>query len=86
MAKYVRPLLIGLVLCVSHSRTFSIINGYAAPLEIYKHFEHHYDAGSGKGDSLSFALSGLINAIIMKLVRKKFTLHNHKGYGVGVEA
>ncbi|KAJ9551461.1 hypothetical protein OSB04_015506 [Centaurea solstitialis] len=46
-AKYVRPLLIGLVLCVSHSRTFSIINGYAAPLEIYKHFEHHYDAGSG---------------------------------------
>ncbi|KVG40367.1 GPI mannosyltransferase [Cynara cardunculus var. scolymus] len=47
MAKYVRPLLIGLILCVSHSRTFSIINGYAAPLEIYKHFEHHYDAGSG---------------------------------------
>lgn len=47
MAKYLRPLLIGLILCVSHSRTFSIINGYAAPLEIYKHFQHHDDAGTG---------------------------------------
>lgn len=48
MAKYTRPLLIGLILCVSHSRTFSIINGYSAPLEIYKHFEHHDDVGTGK--------------------------------------
>ncbi|KAI3497162.1 hypothetical protein L1887_39574 [Cichorium endivia] len=47
MAKSLRPLLIGLILCASHSRTFSLINGYAAPLEIYKHFEHHDDAGTG---------------------------------------
>ncbi|KAD0572593.1 hypothetical protein E3N88_44040 [Mikania micrantha] len=47
IAKNLRPLLIGLILCVSHSRTFSLINGYSAPLEIYKHFEHHDDAGTG---------------------------------------
>ncbi|GJY51302.1 Dol-P-Man:Man(6)GlcNAc(2)-PP-Dol alpha-1,2-mannosyltransferase [Tanacetum coccineum] len=27
--------------------TFSITNGYSAPLEIYKHFDHHDDAGTG---------------------------------------
>nr|GEV60224.1 dol-P-Man:Man(6)GlcNAc(2)-PP-Dol alpha-1,2-mannosyltransferase [Tanacetum cinerariifolium] len=47
IAKFTRPLFIGLILCVSHSRTFSIVNGYGAPLEIYKHFEHHDDAGTG---------------------------------------
>ncbi|GJW58024.1 protein NSP-interacting kinase 3 isoform X3 [Tanacetum coccineum] len=26
-----------------HVRTFSVVNGYGAPLEIYKHFGHHYD-------------------------------------------
>ncbi|KAH6795756.1 hypothetical protein C2S51_036742 [Perilla frutescens var. frutescens] len=47
IAKYVRPLVLGLILCASHSRTFSLIHGYSAPLEIYKHFEHHDDAGAG---------------------------------------
>lgn len=48
IAKFVRPVVLGFILCLSHSRTFSIINGYSAPLEIYKHFEHHDDAGTGK--------------------------------------
>ncbi|GKE10455.1 hypothetical protein Tco_1414006, partial [Tanacetum coccineum] len=43
IAKFKRPSFIGLNLCVSHSRTFSVVNGYGAPLEIYKHFGHHYD-------------------------------------------
>ncbi|KAL7143428.1 hypothetical protein ABFS83_08G190000 [Erythranthe nasuta] len=47
IAKALRPLALGLILCASHSRTFSLINGYSAPLEIYKHFEHHDDAGEG---------------------------------------
>ncbi|CAA2973815.1 Dol-P-Man:Man(6) c(2)-PP-Dol alpha-1,2-mannosyltransferase [Olea europaea subsp. europaea] len=28
-------------------RTFSLTNGYSSPLEIYKHLEHHDDAGTG---------------------------------------
>ncbi|KAL6553503.1 mannosyltransferase [Orobanche gracilis] len=48
MAKALRPLALGLILCASHSRTFSLTNGYSAPLEIYKHLEHHDDAGEGK--------------------------------------
>ncbi|KAJ9671458.1 hypothetical protein PVL29_025256 [Vitis rotundifolia] len=47
IAKCLRPVVLGLILCASHARTFSIINGYSAPLEIYKHFEHHEDVGSG---------------------------------------
>ncbi|KAL8505723.1 hypothetical protein ACS0TY_016804 [Phlomoides rotata] len=47
IAKGLRPLVLGLILCASHSRTFSLINGYSAPLEIYKHLEHHDDAGEG---------------------------------------
>ncbi|GJZ94803.1 hypothetical protein Tco_0667006, partial [Tanacetum coccineum] len=47
LAKYARTLLIGLILCSSHFGTFSITNGYSAPLEIYKHFDHHDDAGTG---------------------------------------
>ncbi|KAL2466775.1 Dol-P-Man:Man(6)GlcNAc(2)-PP-Dol alpha-1 [Abeliophyllum distichum] len=47
IAKGLRPLALGLILCASHSRTFSLINGYSAPLEIYKHLEHHDDAGTG---------------------------------------
>ncbi|KAL8046654.1 hypothetical protein ABFX02_08G191000 [Erythranthe guttata] len=47
IAKALRPLALGLILCASHSRTFSLINGYSAPLEIYKHFEHHDDVGEG---------------------------------------
>ncbi|GJW86713.1 hypothetical protein Tco_0162053, partial [Tanacetum coccineum] len=46
IAKYKRPSFIGLILCISHSRTFSVINGYGAPLKIYKHFGHHYDDGT----------------------------------------
>ncbi|KZV29698.1 Alg9-like mannosyltransferase family isoform 1 [Dorcoceras hygrometricum] len=45
IAKTLRPLVLGLILCFSHARTFSIIHGYSAPLEIYKHLEHHDDAG-----------------------------------------
>ncbi|KAK4387134.1 Dol-P-Man:Man(6)GlcNAc(2)-PP-Dol alpha-1,2-mannosyltransferase [Sesamum angolense] len=47
IAKALRPLVLGIILCASHSRTFSLINGYSAPLEIYKHLEHHDDAGEG---------------------------------------
>lgn len=47
LAKGLRPLVLCLILCASHARTFSLINGYSAPIEIYKHFEHHEDAGSG---------------------------------------
>ncbi|CAA0816345.1 Dol-P-Man\\x3aMan(6)GlcNAc(2)-PP-Dol alpha-1-2-mannosyltransferase [Striga hermonthica] len=47
IAKALRPLALGLILCASHSRTFSLINGYSAPLEIYKHLEHHDDAVEG---------------------------------------
>ncbi|THG20115.1 hypothetical protein TEA_026075 [Camellia sinensis var. sinensis] len=47
MAKSVRPLVLGLVLCSSHARTFSLIHGYSAPLEIYKHLEYHADVGMG---------------------------------------
>lgn len=48
IAEYIRPLILGLILCVSHSRTFSLIHGYSAPIEIYKHFEHHDDVGNGE--------------------------------------
>ncbi|KAM7495397.1 hypothetical protein LguiB_030006 [Lonicera macranthoides] len=47
LAKYLRPLVLGLILCASHARTFSLLHGYSAPLEIYKHFEYHDDAGTG---------------------------------------
>ncbi|KAL5550089.1 hypothetical protein UlMin_000265 [Ulmus minor] len=42
-----RPVILGLILCASHARTFSLINGYSAPLEIYKLLEHHDDVGTG---------------------------------------
>ncbi|CAN8292993.1 unnamed protein product [Cochlearia groenlandica] len=47
ITKYLRPVILGLILCASHSRTFAIINGYSAPLEVYKLLEHHDDAGPG---------------------------------------
>lgn len=47
LAKSLRPVILGIILCVSHSRTFSLIHGYSAPIEIYKHLEHHDDAGAG---------------------------------------
>lgn len=43
-AKFLRPFILGVILCCSHARTFSLINGYSAPIEIYKHLEH-YDNG-----------------------------------------
>ncbi|KAL3636925.1 hypothetical protein CASFOL_019224 [Castilleja foliolosa] len=48
IAKALRPLALGLILCASHSRTFSLTNGYSAPLEIYKHLEHHDDSVGGQ--------------------------------------
>ncbi|XP_022717264.1 dol-P-Man:Man(6)GlcNAc(2)-PP-Dol alpha-1,2-mannosyltransferase-like [Durio zibethinus] len=47
IAKILRPLALSFILCASHARTFSLINGYAAPLEVYKILEHHDDAGTG---------------------------------------
>ncbi|KAH9778964.1 Dol-P-Man:Man(6)GlcNAc(2)-PP-Dol alpha-1,2-mannosyltransferase [Citrus sinensis] len=46
-AKVLRPFVLGLILCASHSRTFSLVNGYAAPIEVYKILQHHDDAGPG---------------------------------------
>ncbi|KAH7861770.1 hypothetical protein Vadar_030627 [Vaccinium darrowii] len=47
IAQSLRPLVLGLILCVSHARTFSIIHGYSAPLEIYKHLDYHDHVGTG---------------------------------------
>ncbi|KAJ4833958.1 mannosyltransferase [Turnera subulata] len=47
VAKTLRPVVLSLILGVSHARTFSLINGYSAPLEVYKILEHHDDAGKG---------------------------------------
>ncbi|KAH7512647.1 hypothetical protein FEM48_Zijuj12G0113100 [Ziziphus jujuba var. spinosa] len=47
IAKIIRPVVLGLILCASHARTFSLIHGYSAPLEIYKLLEHHDDVGTG---------------------------------------
>lgn len=55
IAKSLQPLVLGLILCASHSRTFSLIHGYSAPLETYKHLEHHDDAGDGEEE---FVLNG----------------------------
>ncbi|KAK9674496.1 hypothetical protein RND81_12G236300 [Saponaria officinalis] len=46
-AKFVRPVFLSLVIAISYSRTFSLIHGYSAPLEIYKHLDYHDDAGPG---------------------------------------
>ncbi|CAH9104384.1 unnamed protein product, partial [Cuscuta epithymum] len=47
VSKFLRPVALGLILCASHARTFSLINGYSAPLEIYKHLDYHDDVGAG---------------------------------------
>ncbi|KAJ9153512.1 hypothetical protein P3X46_026941 [Hevea brasiliensis] len=47
IAKFLRPVVLGLILCASHARTFSLINGYGAPIEVYKILEHHDDTGTG---------------------------------------
>ncbi|XP_074290231.1 alpha-1,2-mannosyltransferase ALG9-like [Silene latifolia] len=46
-AKFVRPVILSLIISISYSRTFSLIHGYSAPLEIYKHLDYHEDAGVG---------------------------------------
>ncbi|KAI9086017.1 hypothetical protein K1719_032100 [Acacia pycnantha] len=47
IAKILRPVILSLILCFSHARTFSLIHGYSAPMEVYKILEHHDDAGMG---------------------------------------
>ncbi|XP_020231367.1 dol-P-Man:Man(6)GlcNAc(2)-PP-Dol alpha-1,2-mannosyltransferase [Cajanus cajan] len=42
IAKVLRPVALSLILYASHARTFSLINGYSAPLEVYKILEHHH--------------------------------------------
>ncbi|RXI02962.1 hypothetical protein DVH24_003040 [Malus domestica] len=46
-AKILRPVVLSFILCASHARTFSVINGYSAPIEVYKLLEHHDDVGTG---------------------------------------
>ncbi|MED6169975.1 mannosyltransferase [Stylosanthes scabra] len=46
-AKILRPVILGLILSASHARTFSLIHGYSAPMEVYKILEHHDDVGNG---------------------------------------
>ncbi|KAG6485874.1 hypothetical protein ZIOFF_054441 [Zingiber officinale] len=48
ITKGLRPIFLGLILCASNSCTFSILNEYSAPLEIYKHLGHHDVIGNGK--------------------------------------
>ncbi|KAK8956345.1 Dol-P-Man:Man(6)GlcNAc(2)-PP-Dol alpha-1,2-mannosyltransferase [Platanthera guangdongensis] len=47
VAKVLRPIFLGLILSLSHSRTFSVLHGYSGPSVIYKHLEHHEDAKPG---------------------------------------
>lgn len=53
IAKGLRPIVLGLILCASHARTFSLIHGYSAPIEIYKLLEHHEDVGTGEKPDLA---------------------------------
>lgn len=57
MAKGLRPVSLALILCASHSRTFSLIHGYSAPIEIYKHLDLHDDVGTGESLSKSSLVS-----------------------------
>lgn len=52
VAKVLRPVVLSLILCASHARTFSLIHGYSAPIAVYKILEHHDDAGMGEGQYL----------------------------------
>lgn len=47
IAKFLRPVILSLILCFSHARTFSLIHGYSAPMEVYKILEHHDDVEMG---------------------------------------
>lgn len=44
-----------------------MINGYSAPLEIYKHFEHHEDVGSGENHYF-FTIFGMNYQMVLKIV------------------
>ncbi|KAG6495731.1 hypothetical protein ZIOFF_043557 [Zingiber officinale] len=48
IAKGLRSIFLDLILCASHSSTFSKFNGYFVSLEIYKHLGHHDIIGNGK--------------------------------------
>jgi alpha-1,2-mannosyltransferase len=48
VAKFLRPVVLSIILYSSHARTFSLIHGYSAPIEIYKLLEHHDDVANGK--------------------------------------
>ncbi|CAK8535009.1 unnamed protein product [Lathyrus sativus] len=47
IAKFLRPVVLSIILYSSHARTFSLIHGYSAPIEIYKILEHHDDVANG---------------------------------------
>ncbi|XP_061363407.1 dol-P-Man:Man(6)GlcNAc(2)-PP-Dol alpha-1,2-mannosyltransferase [Gastrolobium bilobum] len=47
VAKFLRPVFLSLILYSSHARTFSLTNGYSAPLGVYKILEHHGYAENG---------------------------------------
>ncbi|XP_011005506.1 PREDICTED: dol-P-Man:Man(6)GlcNAc(2)-PP-Dol alpha-1,2-mannosyltransferase-like [Populus euphratica] len=47
IAKFVRPVVLGLILSASQARTFSLINGCGARIEVYKILEHDDDVGKG---------------------------------------
>lgn len=72
IAKFIRPVILGLILSASHARTFSLINGYSAPLEIYKLLEHHDDVGTGHDSLLvrcSISYSSLFTARSLYILR-----------------
>ncbi|CAJ2659647.1 dol-P-Man:Man(6)GlcNAc(2)-PP-Dol alpha-1,2-mannosyltransferase [Trifolium pratense] len=47
VAKFLRPVVLSIILYSSHARTFSLIHGYSAPIETYKLLEHHDDVANG---------------------------------------
>ncbi|XP_058736586.1 dol-P-Man:Man(6)GlcNAc(2)-PP-Dol alpha-1,2-mannosyltransferase-like isoform X2 [Vicia villosa] len=46
VAKFLRLVVLSIILYSSHARTFSLIHGYSAPIEIYKLLEHHDDVAN----------------------------------------
>jgi hypothetical protein len=64
VAKFLRPVVLSIILYSSHARTFSLIHGYSAPIEIYMLLEHHDDVANcedhtfgGFGSVLGFFFS-----------------------------
>lgn len=78
VAKILRPVFLGLILCASHSRTFSLLHGYSGPLVIYKHLEHHEDASPG--ETLLVLVIGGINPISCTTKLFWFLSHYLKGF------